>query len=72
MQKANISLGRPGTCINTEVTVIKETLGGGKFKMTYYSSGWGRPMTQGEFSSMVIKERLEVHPKKPKFKNIED
>lgn len=71
MQKANIIICRDGySCTTVEVT--REALSNGKFKMTYNSRGWVKPMSQGEFSSMLIKEGLEVHPKKPRFKTAED
>ena len=68
---AKITIARVGEA-GKVVTVTLETKEGSKPTLTYNAHGWIKPMTQGEFTSMVLREGLKVHPKNPKFKVVKD
>ena len=68
---AKIIIFKPGR-IGTVVDVILESKEGSKPTLTYNAHGWIKPMTQGEFTSMLLREGLKVHPKNPKFKVVKD
>lgn len=68
---AKITIAKVGEA-GKVVTVTLEAKEGSKPTLTYDSYGWIKPMSQGEFASMVLREGLKVYPKNPKFKIVDN